>query len=264
MTDTRFKYWGERLRALYKTVTSSAFNEFELADVEAYLPLLEQYFVKLSDEHCALAMMPGSSEDLNSAHAMYERLYIQIRGRLSTKRSQLVEQPMNQSSAAASVPPALDIAILGCFNGETTAWRSYSQKFVEKVHQCTAMSPNQKMRYLIETTSGKATQINGQFIDNPNAYEVAWKRLCDYFNDSYMQVRTWLQELNDIRRLRTASAVGLSQIKEKVSNIIAQIRALGNGTDADGYMFMHAIAALFDCDTLRQWDVFRRRNAPTL
>lgn len=69
------------------------------------------------------------------------------------------------------------------FNGSFKGWLEFRDMFTSLIHSQTRLQPVHKFRYLLSYLEGDAARLLGNLEVSDANYEVAWKLLCDRYNN---------------------------------------------------------------------------------
>lgn len=186
---------------------------------------------------------------------------------LNEFREQLKKsQPKN--SDGSSNPPMCesvklpDIA-LPTFNGDVTKWLEFRDTFDALIHQ-TNMKPIQKLKYLRSCLTDGALDVIASLDYCEESYQIAWRLLCDRYNNNKMLVNNHLRALFNIDSVQSTP----SALRSLVDSISRHLRTLNNlelSTENWDVLVIFFLSSKLDKFLQRKWEEkTNSRELPTL
>lgn len=185
-----------RMRAM---CSSPHFLESDLELTEQYRELAKNYFQQF---HASIRGMlqndpTGEYEQLT---ADVEQTYMRLQATIA-KQIKVLQAAVALAEVPAPAVAVRELPIVGPFNGEATRWGAFRTKFEEQVHTRNGLSHFDKFKCLREALTGIAATLLQERVYGEEQYEEQWKKVCDYFDDTYEQEQRYLNAILDFDSL---------------------------------------------------------------
>lgn len=144
-----------------------------------------------------------------------------------------------------------DIA-LPTFNGDITQWLEFRDTFDALINQSN-LKQIQKFKYLRSCLRDGALNVISSLEFCEESYAVAWKLLCERFNNPRKLVTNHLKALLHVEQL-TSSASALRGLIDNISKHLRVLNNLNLSTDNWDVLLIFFLAPKLDSQTLRKWE----------
>ena len=139
------------------------------------------------------------------------------------------------------------------FNGNFEEWLSFRNIFKSVVDTKTNISNAQKLQYLQMSVLGEAKQLISHFQLTDENYDVAWKHLCEAYDNPKLLVKTYVSNFLNLKKISNDS-----QLRKLNSDIFQIIDTLDNldiyGQSRDPWL-ISLILERVDSQTQNLWSV---------
>ncbi|XP_055306802.1 uncharacterized protein LOC129571056 [Sitodiplosis mosellana] len=143
----------------------------------------------------------------------------------------------------------------GTFNGEYSKWHSFRDRWL-------TLHENKKVKTIVKFTNlqtaciGKAAGALGEWDLTEANYEKAWERLNCIYEDDYMQVQSFMQELFKLPQMRASSSQSIRDVIDIVHKHIHGLKRYIKMDSSNPYVVFKVIECM-DSETYRAWEKFR-------
>ncbi|XP_076660069.1 uncharacterized protein LOC143363357 [Halictus rubicundus] len=256
---------GKIARLMDNFKKSVAQTKITISDVETRLELLEDYWVKFQQNHDVLmyghkAATKDSEYEKSGMAESVEETYLIQKSRLFElanqlrKSSEKATEPNPDEGDSKSGSSSLPRLPLPQFNGEYVEWPSFKDRFVSMIEQKKGMSDVDKLHYLKGALRDQAADLVKDLPTTNGNYRKAWDILLEHFENKRILVRSCLDKLAALPRMRESTVREMTQIQKGVSTVINTLDGLGRPVDQTADWFVHSIVNLFDPTTREKWE----------
>ena len=147
--------------------------------------------------------------------------------------------------------PKLD---LQKFSGDILEWRSFKDLYVASIHLA-QMTGAQKLQYLKSFLATEPlSAIQSIPITDAN-YSIAWKVLCDRYDDSKLITTSYLKTLFSQPYMKEESASALRKLWDTTIECERNLKELGWPTDKWAVILVHVVSQRLDTKSREQWEI---------
>lgn len=233
------------------------------------LEMLERNWLKFQEEHEDLCHSEHDSfhEHQYMKTRTYERcheFYVHARANLLTRRDEIDESlPAVRSVSSEVFLPstvnrrlsALPKITLPKFSGNFQEWRSYHDLFTSLIRNNAELSNVERMHYLKTSLSGEALRYVANLPVSGDSFSIAWETLSSRYENKRFLVTAHLDQLTNMKPLKTKSASVLSSLLANISETLGALRALGCSVEFWDPLLLHLLVKLLDTESREAWEL---------
>ncbi|XP_045455426.1 uncharacterized protein LOC123665124 [Melitaea cinxia] len=152
------------------------------------------------------------------------------------------------------------------FNGEYQYWLGFRDTFNSLIHSDNTLDNVNKFHYLRASLKGNASLIISGLDFCADNYEVAWKTLCERYDNKRLLENHHLNSLFKIGSIQKESSVGLRNLIDTINKNLRALSNLGQPVQYWDTLIIFMMSSKLDNVTNREWEFHRNnyKNPPTL
>lgn len=252
--------------------TPELLGQMTLAQAREWLVTLNQNSDAFVTEQ--LNVNQVTEEQMEEDAAFFVRiqeLVTRLRGLISGRIDELT--PVQIEQRAEQQPLRVEVSTMdmpsnqntwGKFDGNLVKWQSFRDKFLAAVHQNERIKPVFKLQHLLAALSGQAAAVVGTRPPTDAGYQGAWDRLCEVFNDESQITRAIFRAFTALPKITKPTHANIRALIDTTHETVRQLEALGMAVEQLDQRMVFDLTERLDEDTLRDWDMNRATNFPTL
>lgn len=200
-------------------------------------------FLDPSDEQIAI------SED-------FETNYFQLKAEIETFIENYNAQnstlaPNQSTKSGVKLGLKLPEIQIRSFSGALEDWMEFHDSFSNMIHMNTDLSDIQKFHYLKSSLKGEAAEIIHSLQVTDSNYAVAWKLLCETFQDEKQIINNLINKLFQLSPVQKSS---YDSLRSFVNSVLKNIRALNTMNEpTTDTLLIHLILSKLDNHTRDKW-----------
>lgn len=149
------------------------------------------------------------------------------------------------------------------FSGGFENWQSFRDNFTVLVHNKN-ISAVQKLQYLRLAVKGPAAQLIDCLEIVDVNYQVAWKLLCDRYENKRLIVQSHLSKIFGVSRIEKESAEQLQQFHDIFTRHLGALKAGGEAVEGWSTILVFLATSKLDTRSLTEWEMSRKdTSVPT-
>ncbi|XP_076301510.1 uncharacterized protein LOC143219381 [Lasioglossum baleicum] len=234
------------------------------SDVDTRLELLEDYWTRFQENHDLLtyrhkaAIKDSDYVKTDMADAV-EEAYLTQKSRLrdlakvfsKTRDGRTNQSHEDVSGSGSSSIPRMP---LPQFSGEYVDWPSFKDRFLSMIDRKKGLTEVDKLHYLKGCLQDQAVDLIKDLPTTNENYTKAWNILMEHYENKRILVRSCLDKLAALPKMRESSVQEMTQIQKGVSTVVNTMEGLGRPIDQTADWFVHSIVNLFDPTTRDKWE----------
>lgn len=177
-------------------------------------------------------------------------------------------ETLNNSHFANSMVNNVKLPVikLPTFNGDSNKWLEFHDVYVSLIHDNVSLSNIIKFQYLKSSILGNAASVIESLELSDKNYEIAWKLVCDRFNNKHQLVHTHLKSLLDIPTNIKECEQSLRFLVDHISKNLRALNSLGEDTDNWDTLIIFMYSAKLNSVTCTKWEEHKSNlsTKPTL
>lgn len=150
------------------------------------------------------------------------------------------------------------------FDGDITKWLEFHDTYSSMIHNNDSIASINKYQYLKSALTGTAASVIESLEISSGNYEVAWKLLCDRFNDKRKLVCIHLKALFDVANISKEHP--LRYLANHIAKHLRALNNLGEKTDNWDTLIVFLFSAKLDSVSIMKWEEYKNSlsQVPTI
>lgn len=217
------------------------------------LPLVEECYEKYKEVNESLIDHDDFAEsDVDPPDNRIVEKYVALATTLKNilkKEQQMMGQNQNQAVHDLELP-SMAIPI---FSGDTKEWSSFYDIFSTYIDK-SAIADVSKMHYLKSHVKGSALKMIQNYPTTENNYRIAWKTLCDRYDNKRKTVNDCLRTFMQLKLESDKNATNIRDLIDTTTQAIKCIEAQGIETDAWSPILVYILQSKFGTYLTTEWE----------
>lgn len=232
----QIEYAAEAVRQMYNRCTEETIMRLTAGALQSYAVVLENHYRHFIGQHQSALRTVGLRPDLAAMQIDIELLYIELGNRFTERLREIAPQleamPQSNNGTPVTEPARPQVSVdtnrLGQFDGRAGDWQEFRERFTQMVHANDDIPPADKFRYLVSALTGHAAARSAQWQVTEENYADAWEQLCAFYDSTYDQIMTHLDELIDMAMTDETEVARLERMADHVQYINEQIAEMAD------------------------------------
>ncbi|KAJ8983230.1 hypothetical protein NQ317_005319 [Molorchus minor] len=151
------------------------------------------------------------------------------------------------------------------FHGHYEEWLEFRDTFESLIHKNEDITNIQKFHYLRASLEGGASQIIQSLEFSSENYDIAWKLICDRYNNPRILVNNHVKALFNLENIREESPKLLRKMIDNVTKHLRALQTLKEPTEKWDTLIIYLVTTKLDPTTAREWEETKSTlETPTL
>lgn len=196
----------------------------------------------------------NNADEHEQERSNFENAYYSVVGRAKEHlRVAINNTPVSETSTTVRAKIKLPQLNLPTYNGEYQNWISFRDNFTAIIHNNTALSDVEKLRYLRgQLTGAAALVIHGVQITDAN-YAVAWDLLCKRFENKRFCVENYVRSIFELKPIPKSNHKDLRSLLDTLVVSLRGLKALSVKTDSWDPLLIYILTTKLDTVTFKEW-----------
>lgn len=140
------------------------------------------------------------------------------------------------------------------FSGDYQSWLEFKELFLSLIHENSVLDSVQKLHYLKASLEGSALQcVQGISFSGEN-YEIAWKILCERYDNKRLMIHNHIKTMFNIPNLKPDSPWALRNSVDLLSRNLRSLETMEVKTESWDPLIIYLVSNKMDQDTISQWE----------
>lgn len=260
---TTFEKYLEDLKSLPNI------NKLKCHETKTRLKKLEILFEEYDLIQTSIEVKQESSENQIERDSSENRFYRSMAEaqEIIEKGQSIIESDAQSSSSSATVQTKhikLPQIKIPSFDGDLSKWLEFHDTFSSMIHNNDSIASINKYQYLKSALTGSAAAVISSLEISSRNYEVAWKLLCDRFNDKRKLVCTHLKSLLDAPNIGEESSLRFTA--DHIAKHLRALNTLGEKTENWDTLIIYLFSTKLNSVTCMKWEEYKGSSSevPTL
>lgn len=154
----------------------------------------------------------------------------------------------------------LPIISLPKFNGDLSTWMEFRDIFSSMINENSNLKPIQKYHYLRASLEGSAAQVIRSLEFSNDTYEIAYRTLCERYDNTRLLVHKHVKSLFALEPLRAESASKIRILVDTVSKDLNSLTQLKQPTEHWDTLVVYLVSTKLDNVTAREWEQLKSKD----
>lgn len=246
------------LHSLKPSISPSEANELQLR-LNKLESLYDQYDEVQSALECSTHNLDGQMLERSEFESLYYKTLSEAQQVLDDykKRDAIDSEVGSRSNNRAFVK--LPTIQLPKFSGSYVNWLEFHDTFVSLIHSNDDINDINKFHYLRSSLEGSAAVVINSIQFSAANYSVAWKLLCDRFDNKHLLIQHHVSALFNIEAISKESSVNLKALIDHINKNLRALDSLGEPVNHWDTLLIHIIRHKLDNKTYREWEEYKGR-----
>lgn len=140
------------------------------------------------------------------------------------------------------------------FGGSYERWLEFRDTFSSLIHDNDDIDEINKFHYLRASLEGSAAVVIQSIEFSANNYAVAWKLLCERFDNKRLLIQNHVSALFNIEPITKESSVTLKRVIDQISKNLRALESLGEPVSHWDTLVIYIVTHKLDAKTYREWE----------
>lgn len=272
--DTRTIYI-EGLERMYQNTFQSTFELLPKEAIEHHIKGAEKYWDKFLDEHNELYNRCDTVEEMET-HRVVHRNTQRLNENLMTKLLQQLaavnrEERDRERRTSTTFGRSQDDhrsllnevkfekIKINPFDGRPQKWPQFKRIFETYFHN-TGASNSAKIVHLLNHLEGEPLNLISGFDPRGENYEIAWKTICDAYDDERSILDAMIKTFLDIPKVQSPTRAALMNLVTSTKNLIEPMTTYEVSTESWGVWIVPILTRKLDSASFSEWCMERPRR----
>ncbi|XP_049868956.1 uncharacterized protein LOC126368838 [Pectinophora gossypiella] len=232
------------------SLTPEAASELQLrtGKIES---LYQQYDEVQSQLECIVDDVDGQIAERNEYESRYYKTLSKAQQLLTSFCSDKATQPGTHKQVK------LPTIQLPKFSGSYENWLEFRDTFSSLVHSNDGFDEISKFHYLRASLEGSAAVVIQSIEFSAINYSIAWKLLCERFDNKRLLVQNHVSALFNIETITKECSVTLKRVIDQLNKNLRALESLGEPTKQWDTLLIYIVTRKLDAKTYREWEEHR-------
>ncbi|XP_059054462.1 uncharacterized protein LOC131848562 [Achroia grisella] len=143
------------------------------------------------------------------------------------------------------------------FSGSYDDYLEFRDTFTSLIHNNDEIDEVNKFHYLRASLEGSAAVVIQSVEFSSSNYAVAWKLLCDRFDNKRLLIQNHVSSLFNVEAITKESSANLKRLIDQVNKNLRALESLGEPVKHWDTLLIHIITHKLDSKTYREWEEFK-------
>lgn len=233
------------------------YDEENSLEIPFRIERLDKLMDELEDVETELNIHRAGDPIFSETFAEYKTTYFHLKGSLTSK---IVIPPTAVPPAPVHEIPIVAPSVrlpelrLPEFDGNPEHWSGFHDLYKKKINDNASLPSIQKLHYLRSSLKGDAARIICSLPIAATSYAIAWKMVCDRFEDKNLLVKQHISALFSIPPLREESASGLLDLTDEFEKHVKILDSLETKAQHWDSVLVELLFSRMDIDTQKLWE----------
>lgn len=214
-------------------------------------------FETVQDE---IEVIEDSDQEFSDLRQEFHDMYFSLKASLITKLPTNEAPALNQAVPVAPPPPIPVMSVklpelkIPEFDGQPEQWIEFRDLFKSVIHSNVQLSAVQKIHYLRSSLKGEASRLISSIPITANSYSIAWKAICDRYENTNYLVKQHMSALFRIPSIKKGSATALAELADEFNRHVGILDKLENPNRHWNSFLVERLSSLLDEKSLLEWE----------
>lgn len=241
------------------TITATEVRELQLriGKIEALYHLYDEVQLKIE---CSSDNMDIQMAERTEFETQYYKTCAHAHEILNTyqRLHEKIENASNASHSRANHRLVkLPTIQLPKFGGSYDRWLEFHDTFSSLIHNNDDIDEVNKFHYLRASLEGSAAVVIQSVDFSATNYLVAWKLLCERFDNKRLLIQNHVAALFNIDPITKESSVNLKRLIDQINKNLRALESLGEPVTHWDTLLIHIVTQKLDAKTYREWEEYK-------
>ncbi|XP_072936546.1 uncharacterized protein [Epargyreus clarus] len=246
------------------SLSGKTLNDQDAAELQLRIGKMESLYDHYDEIQLALECVMENIEGQYSERSDFESIYYKSLAKAqnllikynSVDKSTSSERGSNTNNHKLVKLPTIN---LPKFSGSYHNYLEFRDSFVSLIHSNEDIDDINKFHYLRACLEGAAAVVIQSIEFSAGNYAVAWKLLCDRYDNKRLLVQNHVSALFQIESVTKESSVSLKYLIDAVNKNLRALESLGEPVDHWDTLLIYIITHKLDQKSYREWEEVKGR-----
>lgn len=159
-----------------------------------------------------------------------------------------------KSNDVQKVNVKLPVIELPKFTGNYGNWLEFKELYLSLIHSNDTLDSIQKLHYLKALLEGSALQCIQSIHFSSENYDIAWKILCELFDNKRLTIHNLIKSLFNIPQILPDGPGALRNLVDLISKNLSSLNTIGIKTEFWDPLIIYLVCTKLDQPTVCQWE----------
>lgn len=230
----------------------------DLLNLELRVQNIQSTFAKFDTIQSRLEVLSSDTEALVKERSDFEDLYFKAvakaTGLINLHKAKEVSKP-NPEPRASEITDSIKFPeiSLPTFTGNFNEWLEFRETFDALINK-SSLNPIQKFKYLRSCLQGGALEVVNSIEYTCENYSMAWKLLCERYNNPRLLVSNHLKSLFEVEPIYTEEPNSLRSLLDNLNKHLRSLRSLNVPTDEWDLIIIYFMVAKLPAILQNKWE----------
>ncbi|XP_047032323.1 uncharacterized protein LOC124639132 [Helicoverpa zea] len=251
----------------YVNELDESLDASQVCELQLRLGKMESLFSQFDEVQSKLECL---ADDVNSQlpernefESKYYKIFAKAQDLLTRNLKPTKNEPLESDYSSAQTRNRRLVKLptiqLPKFSGSYEKWLEFHDTFSSLIHCNDDIDDVNKFHYLKACLEGSAAVVIQSIEFSANNYSVAWKILCDRYDNKRVLINNHVAALFNLETVKKESSVALKRVIDSVNKNLRSLESLGEPTDHWDTLLIHMVSTKLDAKTFREWEEFKGR-----
>ncbi|XP_044746498.1 uncharacterized protein LOC123308039 [Coccinella septempunctata] len=262
----------KHVKSVESSISSSGVDRSVIIELEQRVQDLEDLIPNFEDIQSEIdySIEENEDEQLLEREEFYNRYYtstakakklIEKFKPADSDNSSIVIQANSSQNSQNNGGIKLPDIKLPKFDGSFQTWLDFRDIFESLIHDNSSLNEIQKFHYLRASLVGSATQVIRALEFSASNYKIAWKTLCERFNNNNLLVQNHISAIFNLEKITTESAEKIRNLSDNLFKHLSTLKHLGEPTDHWDTLIIYICSSRLDSNSSREWERLKAKQS---
>ncbi|CAG9109947.1 unnamed protein product [Plutella xylostella] len=265
LVKKRSSYKGRLTMFISYLDTVESLKSSDIAELQLRIGKVESLYAQYDEVQLQLECAADDMQSQLNERSMFESQYYKALARAQNLLTKY-NKSNNDDACSENVTRAsnhrlvkLPTIQLPKFSGSYENWLEFHDTFSSLIHTNDEIDEINKFHYLRASLEGSAAVVIQSFEFSASNYAVAWKVLCERFDNKRLLIQNHVSALFNIDPISRESSVVLKRLIDNLNKNLRALESLGEPVKQCDTLLIHIVTHKLDQKTYREWEECKGR-----
>ncbi|XP_048481010.1 uncharacterized protein LOC119694823 [Plutella xylostella] len=265
LVKKRSSYKGRLTMFISYLDTVESLKNSDIAELQLRIGKVESLYAQYDEVQLQLECAADDMQSQLNERSMFESQYYKALARAQNLLTKY-NKSNNDDACSENVTRAsnhrlvkLPTIQLPKFSGSYENWLEFHDTFSSLIHTNDEIDEINKFHYLRASLEGSAAVVIQSFEFSASNYAVAWKVLCERFDNKRLLIQNHVSALFNIDPISRESSVVLKRLIDNLNKNLRALESLGEPVKQWDTLLIHIVTHKLDQKTYREWEECKGR-----
>ncbi|CAG9135443.1 unnamed protein product [Plutella xylostella] len=265
LVKKRSSYKGRLTMFISYLDTVESLKNSDIAELQLRIGKVESLYAQYDEVQLQLECAADDMQSQLNERSMFESQYYKALARAQNLLTKY-NKSNNGDACSENVTRAsnhrlvkLPTIQLPKFSGSYENWLEFHDTFSSLIHTNDEIDEINKFHYLRASLEGSAAVVIQSFEFSASNYDVAWKVLCERFDNKRLLIQNHVSALFNIDPISRESSVVLKRLIDNLNKNLRALESLGEPVKQWDTLLINIVTHKLDQKTYREWEECKGR-----